>query len=252
MQFALTKITIARQSYKFEYCQKKFHNAQEVLAWVGKEGNNSAVALQTLMQIRTLTLEPDVWPSNLPLVPPSWSPIPEWNDRVWDDIGMFFKRLWFGRAWVVQEVVFARDVRLICGDWDVRWDDIFDALEACIQTIDPVRLPTLGVSHLFSHTKSAYTLSLTRKSFAWSRHHPRLKLLPLLYRFSYTDVLREQDKLFVLLRLSKDRNDEAFNPNYSSSLKSIIQRFACRFVERRETLGLLYRAGSDRSYDFCS
>jgi hypothetical protein len=43
-----------------------FQTAGRVVAWIGEETDNSSLAFQTLMQIRTLAIRPDVWPQHLP------------------------------------------------------------------------------------------------------------------------------------------------------------------------------------------
>ena len=77
-------------------------------------------------------------------------------------------------------------------------------------------------------------------------------LLSLLETFANTDATQECDKLFALLGIAVDVSDEAFDPDYYSSLETIVRRYACRFVERGNVMDLLYRAGASKSYKFCS
>ena len=172
---------------------------------------------------------------------------------MWKDIGELFQRKWFERVWVVQELVLASKVRVVCGKWDVNWDDIFSALEICKKRIEKVRLPNLQLRHDFAHAQHAFALGLTRRMFKDLRvSRRRFSLLYLLDTFAHTDSTEERDKLFALLGLAYDAGDEAFNPDYSSPFEVVVLRYATAFVERGDALELLYRAGASKSYNFCS
>ena len=232
---------------------KIYRNAEKVLAWNGSERDNSNCAIETLVQIRTLAVKPDEWPKNLPPKPSTWtenSPPPE--DTIWADIGKFFERDLFQRIWVVQELVLATDVRILCGDWNVSFDDIVAALEVCRESFSIMQHSKPQSQKFDSQAKPAYALALTRRMFNDPRLSQRFNLLSLLDMFAYTDATLERDKLFALLGLASDAENEIFDPDYSSPLEVIIRRYANEFVCRGNTIDLLYRAGTSKAYEFCS
>jgi hypothetical protein len=231
-----------------------FQTAESVIAWLGEENDNSSLAIQTLMQIRTLAIKPDVWPQNLPPIPSDWSgDVPDPTDPVWDHIQKFLCRGWFHRVWVVQEIVFASKVRLICGAWEVQWEDIFSAIELCrASRLLPEQMQNLRFKHVLQSARPAHTLGLTRRNFMDSRMSQRADLLSLIDVFAYTEATKEIDKLFALLGLASDADQSVFDPDYSSSLEAVVRRYAGEFVKRGKAMELLYCAGESKSYRFCS
>jgi hypothetical protein len=233
--------------------QNIFQMAEKVLAWVGDEKDNSNRAIEALIQIRTLALKPDQWPINLPPVSSTWSDnIPAPHETVWIDIGKFFQRGWFERVWVVQELVLGSKVRILCGKWDVNWDDVFEALKTCLDGIESIPLSNTQLRKIITQTRPAYLLGLTRRMFKDSRLSQRFSLLSLLDIFAHCDATKERDKLFALLGVASDAENDIFDANYSSSLEIVVRRYAREFVRRGQTMDLLYRAGTSKSYEFCS
>lgn len=42
----------------------------------------------------------------------------------WQALAQFFQREWFNRAWIIQEVVFAKTVTLLCGEHSMSWNEL--------------------------------------------------------------------------------------------------------------------------------
>jgi hypothetical protein len=53
--------------------------------------------------------------------------------RTRNEVNRLFARPWFGRAWTVQEVVVARDVRVRCGKREIRLDHLQGAVQQLLQ-----------------------------------------------------------------------------------------------------------------------
>ena len=233
--------------------QDIFRRATQVIAWIGNESDGSDIVMRTLLQIRTLVMRPAVWPKSLPRVPFTWTGnIPSLTDNIWEDIVKFFERDWFRRVWVIQELVLASRVRVICGTWDLSWGDIFIALETCLKRISTQPLSHLPLRHFITSTNPAYALGTTRRMLRNVKLSRDFCLLNLLEKFAHTDATQEHDKLFALLGISLDAADEVFNPDYSSTLETVVRRYANEFVLRGNAMELLYKSGASKSYDFCS
>ena len=80
--------------------------------------------------------------------------------------------------------------------------------------------------------------------------------MKLLENFLHAKASDPRDKFFSLLGIASDGNLEEFEPDYSSSLNEITQRFATalfrRFPEERQAMLLLYGAGLSQSDDLSS
>ena len=234
-----------------------FQSAEGIIAWLGEEKDNSDRAIETLLQIRTTTLKPDVWPDGLPAVPLSWTgrKIPSVTDNAWEDINLLLRRDWFRRSWIVQELILASNVMILCGRWTLNWDDFFEAVKICRDGIQLEMHSNPKQGLMLGYSDPAYVLGLTRQSrlklddVIFGRRYNLLELLDL---FAYTKATQERDKLFALLGLASDCHGKAFDPDYESTMDAIVRRYANEFVQRGHAMDLLYRAGTSKSYPFCS
>jgi hypothetical protein len=233
---------------------KIFQSARLVFAWIGNEEDDSYQALQTLLQIRTNQVKPDVWPKGLPRVPLTWQypGLPPVKSDVWKHIAVLFQREWFRRAWIVQEVVLASEVRIVCGSWEISWDDIFFAVKLCLEWSSTLGVDDNRVREMLSSLKPSYTLAETRAAFQQMNLAPRFNLMALLDEFAHTQSTKECDKLFALLGISFGAETAAFDPDYSSSIQTIVRRYAAEFIDRGHAMDLLHRSGRSKSYSFSS
>lgn len=231
-----------------------FQSAERVIAWIGSERDNSHRVMETLMQIRfkSQTSKSDSWPENLPRIPLAWAgkEVPSLTDGFWDDIDMLLGRSWFERIWIVQELVLPSNVFIVCGKSEINWDHFFEALIICENGLDPEDRSNSQKFRILRHAGPAYALGQTRRRFKVDGR--KYNLLELLELFAYTKATRKRDKLFALLGLASDAGEMAFNPDYDSQMKDIIRRYAGQFVKRGQAMDLLYRAGTSKSYPFCS
>lgn len=214
-----------------------FQRAISVLAFTG-DGPEIERAIETLMQIRAKGAV-KLWPKSLPPIPPSWNSrtVPVREDPVWQDIQRLFTSPWFRRAWVVQEVVLAVSVRIVCRKWVVDWNDLYSAT----QTIDrEYRL--LGGISASDFCPWEFFLELAQHR-EWEARQTRWALINLLESFRYLGSTLTRDRFFALLGISSDGGNLGFQPDYTSPLEDVIKRYAAVFIKQGRVLQLLYRAG---------
>jgi Heterokaryon incompatibility protein (HET) len=216
-----------------------FQHATSMFAFLkGNERMESTIA--TLMQIRAKGAVKD-WPKFLPPVPASWKdkPVPSQEDPVWDEIRDFFQNSWFRRAWIVQEVVLAASVRIVCGKWIVDWNDLLSAAE----TIDREYRNAVSDS-LLAILPWEYFLELAQHR-EWEARQTRWALINLLESFRYLESTLPRDRLFALVGFASDGANPAFEPDYKCEFDVLVKRYAGAFIEQGKVLQLLYRAGFD-------
>ena len=63
---------------------------------------------------------PNIGSKSLPDLPQGAAP-------EWQAMERFFKRSWFTRMWIFQEVVLSRDCTVCCGNYSISWSDLEDA-----------------------------------------------------------------------------------------------------------------------------
>ena len=225
-----------------------FQSAEIVLCWIGEERDESTAAIQTLLQIRTFELAPQKWPAQLPSIPETWKDgLPPINDDIWWSIQNLFEREWFSRVWVIQEVVLAKELKLICGNYEVDWNDIMKAVDICLDDQDGPLPTDCSLRQIMPSFNPVHTLGLTKRAFENQNLSKRFNLLSLLDVFTHSKSTELCDKIFALLGIASDSNATVFNPDYSSSIDVVIRRFAHEFVRRGNAPELLYRAGSTKS-----
>ncbi|KAF2852960.1 hypothetical protein T440DRAFT_466522 [Plenodomus tracheiphilus IPT5] len=230
-----------------------FQSAEMVLCWIGEERDDSSAAIQTLLQIRTLELAPQQWPTQLPEIPNTWKDgVPPVNDPVWWSIQNLFEREWFSRVWVIQEVVLAKELKLICGNYEMDWEDVIKAVEICLDDQGGPLPIECSLRQIKTSFGPVHTLGLTKRAFENKNLSKRFSLISLLDVFTHSKSTKPRDKFFALLGIASDSTATAFDPDYSSSLAAIIRRIAHEFVRRGNVAELLYRAGSTKSVRFTS
>lgn len=60
--------------------------------------------------------------------------LPPVGSKTWTALVNLFKRPWFFRVWVIQEVVMAAKVSVACGSQSVSWEAIVQVARACQKT----------------------------------------------------------------------------------------------------------------------
>jgi hypothetical protein len=215
-----------------------FNEAVQVIASVGKESDQSGLALETLMQVMTKAANLKEWPSSVQPVPLSWGErcIPPAGDDVWRAIRALFSRPYFRRVWIIQEIVVAEDIKVACGKSFMSWDDLVNAVELCEREMSIYSTEYGSFEGLFENFRR---LAMQRE---WDIQGYRWGLLELLQSFGYAEATRHHDHLFALLGLAYDENDPGFDVNYDASFEEIVRRYAYAFIDQGRTMQLFYRA----------
>lgn len=81
------------------------------------------------------------------------------KDAFWDEVNEFVRRLWFRRAWIVQEFVLSYWVPLMCGRWSqMSWEDFFDGLPSCEERYYAISIFATDEVKLLPEVVDAYDL----------------------------------------------------------------------------------------------
>ena len=103
-----------------------YSQAQQVLCWLGAEADNSDIAIDTLPSMAEWSRQ--YFSSRTADLGNKGSmPISQPDPDLFVAIIRFFLRPWFHRLWVVQEVLMARELVLVCGSKTISWDALFAA-----------------------------------------------------------------------------------------------------------------------------
>lgn len=102
-----------------------YEHADGVWIWLGKESEDSCIGLEFVGRI------PELERDDMFSVQGS-------SAQQWSAFIALMRREWFRRRWVVQELAFAKEAYLLCGDSSVDWHDYCSAVEIYLRRADTI------------------------------------------------------------------------------------------------------------------
>ncbi|EFW15019.1 hypothetical protein CPSG_08207 [Coccidioides posadasii str. Silveira] len=192
------------KEHQITMMQRIFMSATGVFAWLGEKSDDSDIAMEMLTQLALKLSHSDESSPQSSLQ----SSIHTVSKTALVAISDFLGRPWFRRAWIVQEVVFARNLTVACGDREMPWDDLYRSVQHCIEEAE----------------KSVLELNIP--ALRNTSAIPNLGNARMAYRTTASDA-----------------EDPVFDPDYSATFERVALRYATVFIKRGRTADLLYRAG---------
>ncbi|KAL6802589.1 heterokaryon incompatibility domain-containing protein [Trichoderma sp. SZMC 28013] len=106
--------SIPERNHQISLMAQIYQGARRVVVYLGQSAHGSDEAMRSICEIDH--------PSDYGAYP-SWDTMPECPSNI-ESIRALFKRPWFCRVWVLQEIAFAKDAVFVCGQYEVGWDSI--------------------------------------------------------------------------------------------------------------------------------
>ncbi|PMD32074.1 HET-domain-containing protein [Hyaloscypha variabilis F] len=104
----------AEKSLQVPMMGKIYHSARSVIIWLGEEAEDSDLALSFIPRVTNL--------AQFDYIIKDQS-----SKREWYALSRLMNRPWFSRRWVVQELAFAKEAKLLCGSGELEWSLFADA-----------------------------------------------------------------------------------------------------------------------------
>ncbi|KAE9364133.1 HET-domain-containing protein [Stipitochalara longipes BDJ] len=122
-QICIDQTTTQERNHQVEMMSEIYRRASYVYLWLGASNDNTANVIRALKTNFRLyhhrreraRLNTDIKTSITDQESPSLSE---------DDLWTFFENPYWGRLWIVQEIMLARYIRIICGDSLVSWEEL--------------------------------------------------------------------------------------------------------------------------------
>lgn len=217
-----------------------YTQAQRVVIWLGEEENRSDLAIKNIrLWSRTLGSGFEEMLPSL-LVPGLMTRL--FHGPSWEACSYLFRRPWWRRVWVVQEVVVSRDAILICGsnscDWlsfsraRVAWEALKNPRNFQYLTEGQVRM-LCDCNH-----DVAIVMLLTKFNRSELHKHP----LSLIRLMNTSDATDPRDKLYALLGLGIFV-DISIVPDYEKSVPEVFSDFVRSFVRDKHRISVVAGAG---------
>jgi hypothetical protein len=105
-----------------------YSSASRAVVHLGEQANRSDLAIKLLEKIARTSFYSlsGKFLSDSALVTFG---LPKARTKIWKYFRAFWARPWFRRIWIIQEFVLAKDVTMICGEWEGSWQIFLDATE---------------------------------------------------------------------------------------------------------------------------
>ncbi|KAF2088450.1 HET-domain-containing protein [Saccharata proteae CBS 121410] len=201
--------------------------ATSVVIWLGEASEDSPSAFRLIKQIHEAAVNEsgNGSPSDRPLDAEELRnrnlPNPQSSD--WKAIEKVWRRPWFRRIWIIQELVLANRAMLFCGSSFVTWEQ----LETAAWFIHRHSLPV-------NYTVFVTELSIHKIEYRTQRH----PLLTLLVRTSASEATNPRDKVYGLLGICSETDAKEIVPDDEKPIPEVFLDVALLHL-RRGNLGLL-------------
>lgn len=208
--------------------------AANVIVWLGDASTDTGLAIDLLAQIGEIgRYDPQISTSRNVGTAAAWRAVEE-----------LFKREWFDRIWVIQEVSLARSVDIRCGQHEMSWTTFNRALQWYLEDNTHIRRGILDADSLFMNAIEVRN--------AWAARiygtgcEPELESL--LAQFSHWKATVLDDKVNGLLGMSQEHDVPELQPNYDNSVYQTYINVVRYLITRDKRLDILGQVQNPAMY----
>jgi hypothetical protein len=207
-----------------------YQKARRVLVYLGEAADNSQKVDELMVDISIIVFGRE---SKLPDEEYEKCGLPARSHPDWRAFHHLFRRPWFTRCWVIQEVVLGRKVDLVCGEWV----QPFKVFANFMYKAAICNMPTMDMS------RQDYDFGLGQLMRISQLLHSGVnswKLIHLLILLRLAQASDGHDYIYSVLGISKDANDPRLRIDYIESVENTFLRFAKYFVAEGDGILLLH------------
>ena len=223
-----------------------FAAASETICWLGPGTEDSDLAMDLITQMAAVVKKPgpagELSFSNL-----SASNIPV-NDRFYEVLcDFFYRRPWFRRVWVRQEIAFSEVLIMVCGAKRLDWEPF--AKVARSLAVNTTIKPSQDVDYRHPGQIADMSSLLIIKTTAGTmlEDEGSFDMCTLLLLCHDCEATLAVDKVYGLLGLTAEIETPELAPNYRLSVQSVYVQLAKTLLQRPNAdlgpLAVLYLAG---------
>ena len=195
-----------------------YASAAQVLVWLGTMGDGSHLAFSILNYLHTRIQNP-----------PAFREIIRSPGILYylEALAKLFNRDYWSRVWVIQEVNFAKKIRVHCGDSEMDWNDMIavqDSLLVDFRTLLPeFSTPTnsdLDIILKAMAFRGPLSLLIDRRASKSSTSY-NLDLFQVLMMHRLKEATDPRDKVYALVGLTSCRDDPEFVIDYKLTARQV-------------------------------
>ncbi|KAI4274215.1 MAG: hypothetical protein LQ337_004094 [Flavoplaca oasis] len=230
----IDQANISEKSQQVQQMRRIYQSASRVVVWLGSEAEESNIAMAAIERMgssfdsATMRLEDAC---NVPDV--------DISDTAWQALGRLFRRSWYKRIWILQEVSASKNVIVVCGPQSVPWTTFcfaaFYIHYRAGREPGPSPLKDIGYEALFTLCTFMFNRTVSEDS-----RRRETGLLRLLTQFRHCEATNPKDKVYALLGMASDMPDDAdFKPNYAKPVAEVYQDLVEFIVTKDRNLDVL-------------
>ncbi|KAF2855515.1 HET-domain-containing protein [Plenodomus tracheiphilus IPT5] len=243
-QLCINQADDVEKSIQVGLMSEIYKRATRVIVWLGQEDENSRLGKQWLgafdKLIPTLNLRervaidsPEYSPDIRKMILMDTFTSPDTSPIWLPAIGRFWKREWFRRGWVVQEMILARELLYLTGDISFTLQDLEDLFTAPMDKFHD--FPDLRAD--LDNGIISYRILMQLKTDPFTRTPEPLRFLRIMATVGDEFLTKEPgDRLYGFLGLIEGLD---FTPNYQTSIEENFTRFTATIARQYGSLDFL-------------
>ncbi|KAF7555978.1 hypothetical protein G7046_g6420 [Stylonectria norvegica] len=186
-----------------------YRTAGSVIVWLGDSSQNSPAAFRLMHQLHAAAMKTAETDRDTPIIESELEKLglPERKSPDWTAIDTIYWRPWFTRAWIIQEVSFAKEAIIWCGEDSISWTDFAIVADYIYRRRFP-RLTDLDATTVLPLNNVVTQLQIGTKQ----------DMLYLLASFRRSFATNPVDKVYALVGLASDAK---IVPDYTIPVENV-------------------------------
>jgi hypothetical protein len=193
---------VTERGHQVKLMGKIYSSAYGVLIWLGQAECNSGKAVDFIRNCGRRRREPE--------------------DGVAEAILALFERPYWGRLWIVQEILMARNAWVFCGQRCIPLAE----LSKCLGVLPRLEQTTIDI-----HDGQAGSLIHDKKSQDEDGFKPFLDLGMAIFKYGHQGCTDVRDKVYGLLGLVDFKGREPITPDYSLTAEEVCELVSTYFSQ---------------------
>lgn len=206
---------INERNHQVHIMRRIYSRAASVIVWLGSESKPSRAAMDLIIECnRTGT-----------------DKLLDYKEDALRGLSDLFLRSWWRRIWIVQEVVAARELVIMCGRYILPWNFVTNV---CGE---------IRRKEFSRHGRSKFLRSSGYRNFTalndFRRERGRMSLTKYLQCTKDYEASDMRDKLYALIGVASDISPEDIVPDYTKSTRTVFFDLVLFLVTRRRSLDII-------------
>lgn len=204
---------------------KIYSSAERVVVWLGEGTEKSDKAMDFIIRISKSVASPEFPWEDKSLIPS--------EDECMALAEGILTRPWFQRCWVIQEVVVAQDILVMCGLKTAKWHYLFRST-AQVPLKYSSNAPLVPNTGSIQGRGCCATIDFIRRQHGTSR-----VLAQLMLRSAAFQSTLAVDRMYSMLGLAIDVRDSVLDPDYSKPVWEVFTVFTKFILQQEKNLNFL-------------